>query len=471
MYPPSDCGVTSSPLEYWRPVDADLESGTARRQQVAIRLIGAVFLALLICPTIIVPPGSGVLSRSLSEWLDFGLVGVWMLARILAGRAMAIRPRWLEIALWLPAWAFVLSELVFGARGGDLDPSHLYAVLNVLRPIALVQLLVGICCWGKIDREAYARAHRSLLLIAAIALIYTGSLALLQFFEVRPALNFLQDFYQYASHGRYEIAVSAVEDYGRVTSIFHWANSLGIFVAAGLLLLIPQALTRETGVIGLGATLLGIMTLVLSGSRTAMVALGIGLVVILIIQRRFRVIALLLIGGLFFSAAANLIETRTGASSRLFGLFDWLFGNGPLPGSLDFRLTNLIWSLQQFVRLPEVFWTGTTVTDYRDIVPRSFDSEFLKYLVWTGVFGLVAFVLFQLGVIASAWRSLLLAPKGDLRRDLAASLLATFIAMAVAASNQDVWGQYKLLQLVFVFLGFLVYGNSNSNSPLSDSNG
>ena len=296
--------------------------------------------------------------------------------------------------------------------------------------------------------------------VISCGVIYIGLMAVLQIQGVSFIQKFLNFFYRFEGGIREEIAYVAIQNYGRATSIFHWANSLGEFLTVALLILFVYVLdhpNRRSLRLPIIAIAVGLFGIVLSGSRMALIALAIGMFIILILRRQFKVLIIVFIGGLIILYAMDFVAQKTGRASRLNELFSFISGTGAVPPTLQTRIDNTSESISAFIYGDFSHWTGTTVTNYQSIAPENFDNEYLKYLVWSGYIGLVAFVLFQLGVCLRSWLAFRYFPPGTPGNTLSLSLLAVSMSMMFSAYSQDAWGGERTLQLVFIVLGVLVY--------------
>jgi hypothetical protein len=430
------------------------------RQTRAGKWIAILLLFLLVMPTFNMIPTQrvGGLNRPITELVNFIIVAIWIWIRISYGKSVELRPRWFEAAFWLLPVTFVLSDLVFAFNGGHLSTKHFYEFLNSFRPIAFIQLSMFILRQGKVESENFSVVMKYLVRVISGVVIYIGLLAVLQIQRIGVVQNFLHFFYRFEGGIREEIAYLAIQHYGRATSIFHWGNSLGEFLTVALLILFVYFLNRpKKRTIYLPAIAIGLFGIVLSGSRMALIALAVGMFVILLLKRQFKILFIVMIAGLIILYAMDYVAQRTGQSSRFSELFNFISGTGAIPPTLQTRLTHTSKSLSAFTYEDISQWTGTTVTDYQSIVPESFDNEYLKYLVWNGYLGLVAFILFQAGIIFRSWLAFKLFPPGTSGNMLSLALLAVSMSMVFSAYSQDTWGGERTLQLVFILLGVLVY--------------
>ena len=426
-----------------------------------------MLLVALVCPTIqILSPiqillprsSSRALSRPLYELFDFGLVGMWLGLWVFRPKLIAVRPRWLQATLFLYPAAFFVSTVAFAQRGGALELKHYYALINSLRPVALVALTVALARWGRLADAQIDSVNNRVVFIVAVSAFFVSGLTLLQTADSVPAQDFLHTFYTYENIGWQDMASMAIENYGRATSIFRWANSLGMFLALTLLLLLPTlAWGRRSRLIMLVPVLTCLVALVLSGSRSGLIALTVGIAIVFLAQRQARMLILVGIVVLAVVAGMSLVEARTGNVSRFTELFDYVTERGPMPYNLAGRLTNTGYTLTQFSAHARSIWTGTTVTEYDSLIWRSFDNEYLKHLVWNGILGLIAFVGFEVGIMAYVLRLLRRGRELTTSKLLTGSLAGMVVAMAITAYSQDVWSQPKVMHLVLILLGILVY--------------
>jgi hypothetical protein len=435
---------------------------SSRLQARAGKGIVTMLLILLVLPTINMIPTRtiGGLNRPITVLVNFISVAIWLLIRISYGRFVSLRPKWFDAALLLLPATFILSDLVFAINGGSLGSNHIYEILNSLRPITFVQVSMFILRLGKVTLDKFGNLMQKLVNVISFVVIYIGLLAAFQMMGVTFVQNFLHFFYRFEGENLHlvQIAYDAIQNYGRATSIFHWANSLGEFLSIALFILFVYFLDRPSSRGRyLIAIAIGMFGIALSGSRSSLIALVIGILVILIVRRQFKLFIIALVGGLIILFAMEFVTHSTGNSSRYVEFFNYIFEKGPMPQTLQHRIGTMSSITSGFAKADISHWTGTTVVNWENIAPLNFDSEYLKYLVWSGYFGLAAFILFQAGVIFYLWSAFRYFPRHTPGNILSLALLAACLSMSVTAFSQDSWSGERSLQLVFILLGVLVY--------------
>ena len=449
----------ASHLEAKRTASLDRWTLVLSRQQLAISGLTFLMLAYLIAPMVrLLPAGLGVFNRPIIEMLDLILVASWIVARLVFGSSIRVKPALLEMAFWLVPLSTVISAMTVVLRGDSLALKHVYALVNALRPLALVEWVVLISLWSKLAGGALERLVKSLYSVLGMSIIYIGVLAILQYWKVGPVQDFLYQFYRYDfSESLLDIVYTAIDVYGRATSIFHWANSLGMFIAIALIVLASYLWEHRQTRWLYAAVLVGLFGLILSGSRASLIALVIGLLCITLLYRRFREVFLLGFGALIVFLALSFIEAQTGSSSRLIELINYLTGAGPIPATFATRLVKLQLGIDFITSSPSIFWAGISVTGSQARTLMPFDNEYLMYSIWNGTLGLLAFLGTQLALIFYSLWVFRRSQRLSLVRLLALSVFSVFTSMSLAAFSQNVWTQDRLMQMVFIFFGVFVY--------------
>lgn len=441
----------------------------------ASNLLALLLLVSLFMPTLHPLPASlGPLDRSLEEFLDFALIGAWLVLLVLGRlRKVPIRPRYLLLALWLMPAAVAVSILLNTSRPGVPGTDDVYAILWTLRPIVIIQL-VGYLCWvGGITEKSIhaliAKFHR----VIGLALIITCTIAILQAFKLPLIFRFIeilygkQIIYQGAAMQR---SVQAIEVYNRATSIFPWANHFGMFVAVAMLLLIPAALRRRglSRWIAFIPLVFGLAGLVLSGSRTALFTLALG--VFLLLRHQRRLLPYLIIGVLALLALFSLTTQLIGQNPRVLEVVSYIQGEGPPPPTVTTRLRNYQSMLDELFRNWWNVPAGFTVTAYNRNHPQAnripFDSEYLKNFMLFGLLGLTAFIGSLAGLAIFTSRVVRRYGQHSPNAQLAETLFAIIIPLGIASLTQDVWSLAKVIHLIFFMLGALNYINSLMPLPI-----
>ncbi len=436
------------------------------RQMIpAMMILAGMLFVFLFTPVIkVLPINSEAINRPLNDLLDLALVGIWLVLAFLHWPKAIIQPRWLAVCLWLPPLSYMISIIMYGLTHFSIDVKQLYIFMFSLRPLALTGIVVLICRWGKFSPNLLNRILQIVVWLVALNTIYVSVLALLQIRQITAAQQFIYTFYKYELANP-EIVYEAVTRYGRASSIFHWPNSLGVFLVVNLFLMmnyLGNSIKRIWLVIPIA---IGVLGVILSGSRTGFLILSMGLAIMIFYRRQFLLLFLLGIGGLLFGLIIGFVEAQTEQSSRLYELIYWLTGAGPMPLTFRLRIENWVEAIVYYINQPTVL-TGITIIGERagNLLFDSFDNEYLVYFVWNGLIGLLCFLLFQFGLALYAFRLVL-----QSRRIKALSVLAMFLftvalTMPLIAMSQEVWNQQRLLHLVFICLGLVVYNKNMANT-------
>ena len=436
------------------------------RKKIPLWAISAFILFYLICPTLKVFPSSidNTFNRPLYELVDFALVGIWAFVRLFRSRYISADAKKLELAFWIISFSMLLSSFIFVFRGGGVSLKPVYEFIFNLRPLAVFQLVVALCRYYQVSESYIARVNRAFIFVVCISVIYVSLLGLLQYVGYSPAQNFLYTFYRYGNLEN-DIIFRVGQDYGRVISIFHWANSLGIYLSLALLLIFSISLERGKKVVYFISLGLGLTALILSGSRAAFIVFVFGACLLFLAKRnRVKTLLFIILGIIIITQAVSLIGLQESSLSRFLELVDFASNKTNVPRTFQARLDNFSLSLREFTSDPFLTVVGRSVN--YDFQPKllygSFDNEYLKFFLIEGAIGLIAFLYFQVRIIAYTWR--VYRAKNITTRFLSEVLCVIFISMSVSALSQDVWFHYKILHMVFLFFGLLVYANSNRHS-------
>lgn len=438
--------------------------------QVRIRattVLAGFFLLSLVIPTMsVLPAGFGALNRTLEEFWDFAVIGAWLFLFITgATQKVAIRPAYLRWSLWVLPIAVTIS-VFFRAFNGYPTLNDVYAILFALRPIAIIQITGFLLWFGHVGERGIHRAIDLIFVIVGIVLAYVSLVAILQALRVSVIFQFVERFYGNEILFQGEMiqrSLQAIEYYNRTTSIFPWANHYGTYTAVSLLLLFHYFLyTRWMKRYLLAIPmLLGVVGLVLSGSRTAFIILFLGIFLTILIRRQFRLLPLLAFGAVLVVIAFSYSSLILGSNPRVVEIVDYLRGEAPVPKTFTDRFNNYdLWLSGTYYDKGNPITGITTgvfdsIRETQEIKP--FDNEYLKNFILFGGIGLIAFILLELGLITYTWRTHL---RNNLRSPagfLASTLFTIYVPLSIAAMVQDTWQLAKVIYLLFVPLGVLLY--------------
>lgn len=154
---------------------------------------------------------------------------------------------------------------------------------------------------------------------------------------------------------------------------------------------------------------------------------------------RRRLVALLILGGAAFSVVVP----------GLLGTIRGLFVNASSDPSTDGRTADYPWVFQYLTERPLL---GQGVGTYIPELYRTLDNQYLLVVVESGVIGLLATVALLTGTIWAAERARRRTTT-ERDRDLAQSLVASMIVMAVSAATFDLFGFAMSVGLLFVLIG------------------
>ncbi|MCX6800319.1 MAG: O-antigen ligase family protein [Candidatus Falkowbacteria bacterium] len=253
--------------------------------------------------------------------------------------------------------------------------------------------------------------------------------------------------------------------YNRLTSVFYWPNPFATF----LLLAIPLSYywiyidTSRLKIFSLPILILLVTSLILTGSRGALIALGIGSIFILIRdfkvirQNIFKIILILLI---IFCSVISVNYLRSDHNAFL----KRASSNGELDVSSSIRLDYWYGAIQIF---KDNFLFGSGLDTFKNIYPTYQKSPlssgiyphnlYLEILAEGGVFSFVVFLSFLFFILMGSLKNL----KNNLI--IFALLLSTIFYLAHNAL--DIGSHYFAYNLLFWFLlGVLVNINNKENN-------
>ena len=253
------------------PLSRNVRVGS--RTQRATWVLGGLLFIFLFTPTFkVLPIRSEALNRPLNDLLDLLLVGIWMVFAVLRWPRGIIRPQWLALCLWLIPLSYMISIVMYGLIHLDIDIKQFYILLFSMRPLALTGLVILICQWGNLSLASCNRALQIIVWTLALSVVYVTILAFLQIRQVATAQQFIHDFYRY-DLANPEVVYFAVTQYGRASSIFHWPNSLSIYLVISVFLLVTYAGKWGRRIWLWLPMMIGIGGVVLAGSRAGLTML------------------------------------------------------------------------------------------------------------------------------------------------------------------------------------------------------
>jgi len=346
--------------------------------------------------------GEGV-SRTLDPSTILAVLFLIAAALWLAGRAREGRLRTspLGVALLLVGATGLVSAL-----GADKVPNSLLEALRILTVVVMFLVLEQL-----VEDHAYPRKVLIAVYVAlAVVVGYTviASLAGPPPAEVKGSfVRISGPFAQSTTFGRYLMFLL-------VFGVGIWGHLRGrLRVAASVLL----------GV--------SFLLLLLTNTRSAILGVAIGLVVVALVQRSAKLlIALALV------AVTGIVLLPT-VGDRFAQLADArAVGGAPTGNTLEWRLG--YWSeIVSLANRNPVTGIGPNMTQFRTDEAKKPHNDFLRAYVETGVVGLLAYLAMIVLLLHTGLRALRRAPPGTLARGIAAGNLGCAVAFVAvsAASN------------------------------------
>ncbi|MEZ4711351.1 MAG: hypothetical protein R3A44_29415 [Caldilineaceae bacterium] len=213
----------------------------------------------------------------------------------------------------------------------------------------------------------------------------------------------------------------------------------------------------------------GLSGLALAGSRAGMSTLVFGVLIIILFLRRFLLLTLIVFAFWVVVTVMAFAELELERLSRVYELIYWIRGIGPLPLTFQLRLINWVAAISYYASQKTV-WTGITIIGKRSgmLAVDSFDNEYLLYFVWNGIIGFFAFIVFQIGLFSYSLRLTVKSMNIELIKTLSIFILSISFSLSIIAVTQEVWSQQRLLHLIFICLGLLVYSRLIMNCQKDD---
>lgn len=329
--------------------------------------------------------------------LQLGDVLLLMLAMATLALSRVRANRWVLLFFAWPALVVLIAMAgrVFLGYAADRD-----SINNVLRTGSLGLLGILAAMSGRDEALAgRAEVDRVYLRVIAVAVAFNASLGLAQY-AFPGSFGVVRSIYEIQTRSGLTNLESATE-FGRITSVFSWANAFGEFLVFGLTVLVVNA--RRVGTLPVAAALvLGVPALLLTNSREAMTLALLMLVMVAVAQRRWN----LLLGAAVVVAAIAVfvpLELLIGARNvaRLGEIADWV-RYGEVPVNVESRLLTLSYLPARIARSPFVYF-GFPMRVYESTIWVPWDNQYLGFLVKYGAVG-VLLIGWQVASLLLPWR-------------------------------------------------------------------
>ncbi len=371
---------------------------------------------------------------------------------------------------WLlafPAIVVALTTLGKFVSGFAVSMEEVKNLLAMVKLYLVAKIVMVYLAGAAAHPERPSRLVRVFQWALAVQLIFVAGVALMQVVGWQPSL--LQKLYTIDQFQSPELANFAlVQETGRVTSIYSWANSLGVAAATYVLVLLFGGGTARHGT-GIGravtipAIVAGVLAVYLTQSRVSYLYLVAGLIVCVLLVRGSRAGAtLLLVFGVVIVAlmGSALRVLSSGAGGRAAELLTWV-QSGVVPITLARRLAT--WSWMPGFLLSSPYWlVGMPTTTWINTVGTSTDNQYLGWLLRYGVVGLVLLSVWLVVLGRRLWAARRrLAEEQSALSALATVTAVVWILLAFVGVSQDTLFIYRLRELLFALLAAVLYQSAS----------
>ena len=362
-------------------------------------------------------PGDQVATRgidpsSLLGVLFIAAAAVWLAAQYRRHGRLPGSP--LRRALAVFAAAGVLS-IVGAGRPLVSVQEALRIIAVVLMFVVLEQLMVD------------ERSMRQMLLAVYLSLVFPLAFTLIGFLSGSPRSEVKGDF-------------------TRITGPFVQSNAFGrylmlmIIFGAGIYPHLSKRFRRPLA----GALALSFVFLLLTYTRTAIIGVVLGLVVVGLVQSKR-----LLFGMIVISACALLLVPQL--SSRFTSLSESPSALGdPSNNSLEWRFD--YWTeVLPLANSNPVTGIGLDMTEYQTDEAKLPHNDFIRAYVETGLIGLLAYVAVLISMVTLGRRAVRASPQRSLERGVGAGFLGCSIAVIADSISANLMSSVATLWYLFAF--------------------
>ncbi len=244
---------------------------------------------------------------------------------------------------------------------------------------------------------------------------------------------------------------SNFEGTGRVTSIFAGAwNPLGMFMAMNLIFLLCLLIGRRgRSVLGIGWYIVGsclLITLFLSGSFSSIIVFCLAMLIMVLIDGRFRILLLFLGSVLVLS-----IIFHEPIEQRLSFQFSQ---DSLVPRTLATRLE--IWREELAPAIYEHPMFGVGFRAQRERAYRIEESQYFSLLLQGGWLRLIGYLVFMACILCHACSRYRSPSAGLLQRRLCLGIMLSTLAFIVAGITAPYFGYSAVSEWYWIVLGCLV---------------
>lgn len=289
---------------------------------------------------------------------------------------------------------------------------------------------------------------RLMLTVLGISIVTIGLLGLFQY--LRPE-NFQSVFGSlFTIEDRDQVTnLERAEMMQRISSVFPWANSLGIVLAMALVILVMNRRLLPKLVLP-AAVIAGVPALFLTNSRVSLLLFAIGFIYILIFEGRRRLLMWTVVAAVLVMIMVPFesIVSRENMG-RLEELAD-LVRYGELPGNVQVRLSTIDY-LTSYIFATQYLYFGFPNQVYQNLVFIAWDNQYLGWLVRYGLVGIIL-VAWEIALIVLPYRLIHRKFLDDPWRTLVHSVLIVNIMMFVAGFSQDTVFLNRWREFCFFFM-------------------
>jgi O-antigen ligase len=318
------------------------------------------------------------------------------------------------------AWLVVGATGLVSALGADKLPNSLLEALRILTVVVMFLVLEQLVPDHRYARRVLLAVYASL----AIVLAYTVVLSL----TGNPPAEVKGSF-------------------TRISGPFAQSTTFGRYLM--FLLIFGFAIVgyvRGRLRVALGVLLgLSFVLVFLTNTRSAILGLGIGLVVVAVVQRSAKMLVALGLAAVLGVALLPAVGDRFAQLAD-----DRQVGGAPTGNTLEWRFD--YWS--QIVSLANhnpVTGIGPNMTQFQTDEAKKPHNDFLRAYVETGIVGLLAYLAMVLLLIVTGLRALRRAPPGTLARGIAAGNLGCAVAFLAISAVSNVLSSVATLWYLVAF--------------------
>jgi putative inorganic carbon (hco3(-)) transporter len=349
--------------------------------------------------------------------------GLWLAAR-------ARRDGGLRISALGIAWLLVGATCLIAALGADRPGNSLLEALRVMTVVVMVVVLEQLVPNGRYARKVLLAAYVALALVVAYTVLTSLS-----------------------GHPPAEVKGTFV----RITGPFAQSTTFGRYLMFVLIfgVAVYRYLTPGRRLALAVLLLPSFVFLMLTNTRSAILGVAIGLVIVAVLHRSVRLVVSLSLVAVIGLALLPAVGDRFAqlADARAVG-------GAPTGNTLVWRLGYWAEVLPLANRNP-VTGIGPNMTQFQTDEAKKPHNDFLRAYVETGVIGLLAYVAMTVLILLAGLRALRRAPPGTLQRGVAVGFFACAIAFVAVSAASNVVSSVATLWYLVAFgavAGVPMYG-------------